>query len=288
MPSKVEKDAVTGTETTGHEWDGIKELNTPLPKWWLYVFYATIVWAVAYWILFPAIPYGTDATDGLLDYNPRVELEQRMALARTAQAAYLDRIEAAPLDEIRADPDLLQFALAGGATAFADNCAGCHGLGGAGQLIYPTLADDDWLWGGSLDDIYHTIAYGVRQEHEQTRFNEMPAFGEILERPDIVALGNFVLSLAGAAPDPEAAERGAAIYQEQGCAGCHGELGEGVRELGGPRLDDQIWLYGGDLKSVTAQISMPRHGVMPGWIDRLDPALLKMLAVYVHGLGGGE
>ncbi len=289
MPTKVEKDEISGQNTTGHEWDGIKELNTPLPKWWLYTFYACIVYAFVWWLLFPSWPYVTGYFGGLIGSNQRIALDERLASAKAAQAQYLDRIAAASPEEISNDPELLSFAMAGGQAAFADNCAPCHALGGAGQDIYPTLADDDWIWGGSLDDIQHTINYGVRSDHEETRFNEMPGYGvlEMLPREDIKAVANYVLSLSGEAAEPELVEQGGTIFEEQ-CVACHGENGGGMMELGAPNLSDQIWLYGGTEAEVIQQIGNPRHGVMPAWTGRLDDETIKILTVYVHSLGGGQ
>jgi cytochrome c oxidase cbb3-type subunit 3 len=289
MPTKIEKDAPTGRETTGHEWDGIKELNTPLPKWWLYVMYATVAWSVVWWFLYPSWPGITGYFGGLIGANQRLELDARMAEAGAAQAQYLERIAAAPLEEIAGDPDLTSFALAGGGATFADNCAPCHGLGGAGQGLYPSLADDDWIWGGTLDEIHTTLLYGIRSDHDDARFNLMPAFGAdgILDRQQINDVAEHVLALTGRAEDAQAAARGEGIFAEQ-CASCHGDTGEGIAELGAPRLDDAIWLYGGNKSDVVAQIRSPRHGVMPAWIGRLDPDTLKILAVYVHALGGGQ
>ena len=182
----------------------------------------------------------------------------------------------------------MNFAIAGGRAAFGDNCATCHGQGGAGQSGgFPSLADDSWLWGGDLESIHQTLLYGIRFDHEDTRFSEMPAFGEILGPEEIDAVAEYVLSLSGQAENEEAAKQGAEIFAEQ-CAACHGEAGEGMVELGAPRLSDQIWLYGGTKEQVVAQIRQPQHGVMPAWVDRLDPETIKMLAVYVHSLGGGE
>jgi cytochrome c oxidase cbb3-type subunit 3 len=283
MPTKIEKDSVTGTETTGHEWDGIKELNTPLPKWWLYVLYATIIWSAIYYVLYPTIP----GIKGLLGYSQREEVAERIAEARARQGSNLKRIAAAPLEEIKADADLLNFAMTGGRAAFADNCAPCHASGGAGRPGYPILADDDWLWGGSLEAIHQTIRDGVRAGIDETRESDMPAFGadELLEKDQIQAVADYVLSLsqqAAAAGTP-----GAEVYVEQ-CASCHGEAGEGGREFGAPKLADQIWLYGGEKEEVASQVTRPRQGVMPAWSGRLDDTTIKMLAVYVHALGGGE
>jgi cytochrome c oxidase cbb3-type subunit 3 len=289
MATEVDRDPETGKPTTGHEWDGIKELNTPLPKWWLYVLYATIAWSVVWWLLYPSWPGINGYFGGLLGYDQRQSFAEHMAAAEAERAAYLERRQDASLEEIAGDPDLMTMAFAGGGAAFADNCAPCHGLGGAGQGFYPTLADDAWLWGGTLDAIEQTILYGVRSDHPDTRFNEMPAFGamEILSRGEVSDAAEHVLGISGQEHDQAAAERGAVIFAEQ-CASCHGEHGEGIQELGGPNLTDQLWLYGGTKDQIVQQIHAPRHGVMPAWTGRLDPQTIKSLAVYVHGLGGGE
>jgi cytochrome c oxidase cbb3-type subunit 3 len=289
MPTKVEKDAITGTETTGHEWDGIKELNSPLPKWWLYVMYATIVFAVLWWFLYPSWPWVNSYFPGVLGYSQRQALDARVAESAAARGAQLQQLAAAPLDQVTGDPELMAIAFAGGQAAFNDNCAPCHGLGGAGQAHYPSLADDAWLWGGTLDEVQTTILYGIRSDHPDTRFNEMPAFGalQMLEREQINDVAEYVLSLSGRSEDQEAAARGEAIYAEQ-CASCHGEDGAGMVELGGPNLADQIWLSGGSKAEIVQQIHQPRHGVMPAWVGRLGPTTIKSLAVYVHALGGGQ
>jgi cytochrome c oxidase cbb3-type subunit 3 len=289
MPTKVEKDAVTGTETTGHEWDGIRELNTPLPKWWLYILYATILFSVIWWVLYPSWPWVNSYFPGILGYSQRQALDVRVAEIEALRGARLQRIAAAALDEVAADPELMAIAFAGGQAAFNDNCAPCHGLGGAGQGSYPSLADDSWIWGGTLDDIQTTIRYGIRSGHDDARFSEMPAFGalQMLDRAQVNDVSEYVLGLSGRSENQEAAGRGAAIFAEQ-CALCHGESGEGMAELGAPNLVDQIWYYGGSKADIVRQVHQPRHGVMPAWVDRLDPTLIKSLAVYVHGLGGGQ
>ena len=289
MPTKIEKDALTGKTTTGHEWDGIKELNTPLPKWWLYLLYATIAWSAVWWLLYPSWPWLSGYFGGIIGANQRLELVERMAVAEAEQAQFLERIGAASLDQIAQDPELANFALVGGNAAFADNCAPCHGLGGAGQGFYPNLADDAWLWGGTLDEIHTTILYGIRSDHGNARFSEMPAFGALgmLSRSEINDVAEHVLALSGRSDDAEAAARGAPIFAEQ-CASCHGEQGAGIQQLGAPALDDAIWLYGGTKEEIVAQIYAPRHGVMPAWTGRLEPETLKILATYVHSLGGGQ
>lgn len=288
MPTKIEKDAVTGQETTGHEWDGIKELNTPLPKWWLYTLYATIVWAAVYVVLYPAIPYWTGYTKGILGWSSRDLLDERMAAAAERQGFYLQGIREASLDEIRSDDALFAFARSGGAAAFADNCAPCHAAGGAGQPgRFPALVDDAWIWGGSAEEIEHTIRYGVRWDLPESRASEMPAFGTFLSRSEIADAAEYVLLLSGQEHDTTAAARGEEIFAEN-CTACHGDGGEGLRELGAPALNNQIWLYGGDKAAIAAQIARPQHGVMPAWEGRLPNETIKMLTIYVHSLGGGE
>jgi len=286
----TERDAVTGTETTGHEWDGIRELNTPLPRWWVWTFYATIVWSLGYVIAYPAIPLISNATTGVLGWSSRGDVATAVADARAAQSGMLERIASTDLETINADADLQAFAVAGGKSAFAVNCSQCHGSGAAGSAGYPNLNDDDWIWGGDLDSIYTTIAHGIRHDtDEDTRLSEMPAFGadELLEREQISDVADHVLSLSGLDHDAAAAERGAEIFADN-CAACHGDAGEGIRDLGGPALADAIWLYGGDKASIIAQATRPKHGVMPAWSTKLDDVTIKQLAVFVHALGGGE
>jgi cytochrome c oxidase cbb3-type subunit 3 len=290
MAGKGSRDALTGVDTTGHEWDGIRELDNPMPRWWVKTFYVTIGVAVALWFLYPSWPLGTRYLPGFLRYNERLDLEQRLAAAKAAQAVWLDRIQAADAATIEADPELRQFALAGGEVAFKTNCAPCHGLGGAGQGFFPTLADDDWLWGGDLQQIERTIRHGIRNGQDpDARDTAMPAFGAdaLLDPKQIAAVTQYVLSLSGRQHDEAAAIAGAPIFAEN-CVACHGEGGVGVQEMGGPSLNNAIWLYGGEAAQITAQINRPRLGVMPAWQGRLDDATIKMLAVYVHTLGGGQ
>jgi len=244
---------------------------------------------VIWWLLFPSWPYVTGYFGGIIGSNQRVELEQRVAEAKADRAQHLERIQNASPAAIAADPELLSFALAGGQSTFADNCAPCHALGGAGQGPYPALGDDAWIWGGSLEDIQYTINYGIRNDHEEARFNEMPAFGrdQILEREEIEAVTQYVLSLSDQNTDANVDGQGSTLFEEQ-CAACHGEQGEGITELGAPNLADQIWLYGGSAQEIARQIGYPQQGVMPPWIDRLDEETIKTLTVYVHSLGGGQ
>ena len=289
MPTKIEKDSVSGQMTTGHEWDGLKELNTPLPKWWLYTFYATILFSLVWVVLYPALPIS--GATGLLGWTARGALPAQQAAERARIEPMMARLRAATPEQIAADPELRAFALAGGRVAFANNCAGCHGAGGQGAPGgFPSLADDDWIYGGSFDAIQHTIRHGVRaNESDEQRGVAMPAFQVtgMLNAAQVSDTAEFVLSLTGRSTDPAAVTRGEALYAEN-CASCHGERGEGNRDLGAPRLNDRIWLYGGEKADIMRSIANSRAGVMPSWQGRLDPATVNMLTVYVHALGGGE
>lgn len=288
MSDKKEIDDISGVETTGHEWDGIKELNNPLPRWWLWTFYGTIAWAVVYMILFPAIPLLNGATPGVLGYSSRGELAKEVSAANELKAESVTKIEAMEVADILGDADLTRFAVQGGKSAYKVYCSQCHGAGAEGAAGFPNLNDDDWLWGGTIDDIYLTIAHGVRYEaDDETRLSEMPAFGDILETADIRATANFVASLSGIEHEEASLEQGKAVYEEN-CAACHGDTGEGIRELGAPKLNDALWLYGGTVDEIATQIAKPKHGMMPAWQQRLGDATVKQLAVYVHSLGGGE
>jgi cytochrome c oxidase cbb3-type subunit 3 len=289
MATKVEKDSVTGTETTGHEWDGLKELNTPLPKWWLYVMYATIVFAAVYVVFYAA--FQIRGMTGLTGWIAREAVVRDVGEAQSRMEPMLARIRAATPAAIAADPELRAFAIAGGRIAFANNCAPCHGAGGQGAPGgFPSLADDDWIWGGSHDAIHQTITHGVRSgESDEERISQMPRFlaDGMLTSRQVADTAEFVLSLGERSTDAAAAARGAELFAEN-CASCHGDRGEGNRDVGAPRLTDRIWLYGGDKAAIVQTISFARAGVMPAWGRRLDPAVVNMLAVYVHALGGGE
>jgi cytochrome c oxidase cbb3-type subunit 3 len=284
-----ETDEVTGTETTGHEWDGIKELNTPLPRWWLWTFYGTIVFALGYTIAYPAWPMISSATTGLLGYSSRATLDDDLAAARAAQGDLVEAVATAPLADILGNEDLARFARAGGKSLFKVYCTQCHGTGATGGVGYPNLNDDEWIWGGSVEQIYASISHGIRSSADpDTRFNLMPGFGvdRMLTTAQIDAVAREVAALSdieGGVSTPE----GQQLFADN-CTSCHGADGGGLVELGGPSLNDRIWLYGNTLEAIKAQIAAPRHGVMPAWGARLGDAAVKQLAVYVHGLGGGE
>lgn len=278
-------DQPTGTETVGHEWDGIEELNTPLPRWWLWTFYATIAFSAVYVVLYPAWPMIEKATDGTLGWSSRGDLAKEMSAAEAARQGVVAQIAATDIEALPANPDLMQAAVAGGAAAFKVNCVQCHGAGAAGSPGYPNLNDDDWIWGGTLTDIEYTLNHGIRWAGaDQTRVNYMPGFDGMFQPAQVNALTGHVLSLSGKAR-PNAA--GATLFAEN-CAACHGPAGAGMPEMGAPALNDAIWLFGGTEAEVRQQILKPRHGVMPAWKDRLDPVTIKMLAAYVHSRGGGQ
>lgn len=289
MTTNREIDAVTGVETTGHEWDGIKELNKPLPRWWLLTFYATIVWAVGYWVVYPAWPTLNGYTKGIWNYSQRATVTADVNAAKAAQAGMRDKLAKTPLADVKKDAELLRFAVAGGSAAFQTNCAPCHGRGAQGFAGYPNLNDDDWIWGGSLDEIQKTLQVGIRSDHAETRANAMPKYGleKLLEEPQINDAAEYVLKLSGQKFEAAAADRGAKIFTEQ-CAECHNADGKGKLDRGAPNLTDGIWLYGGSKAAILDSIRTGRGGVMPAWSGRLDTTTIKALTVYVHSLGGGK
>lgn len=281
-------DEISGVETTGHEWDGIRELNNPMPRWWVYTFYATIVWAIGYTIVYPAWPLLTENTKGVLGYSSRAEVAAELADAKATQAVYLDKIAALPVTEIAADRELTQFAVSAGAAAFKVNCSPCHGSGAAGGPGYPNLNDDEWLWGGDVEQIYQTIAHGIRFDADaDTRVSEMPAFADILDTQQIRQVSAYVWSLTGTPADASMVEPGKQLFADN-CASCHGDKAEGNREFGAPNLADAIWLKVNGEQGIVSQVTRPKHGVMPGWTARLGDSTVKELSVFVHSLGGGE
>lgn len=284
MNDKKEIDQHSGVETTGHEWDGLKELNNPAPRWWLWVFFITVIWSIGYWVIYPAWPTLSGNTVGSAGWTSHKKLAAEQAEIAERRGEFAAKIKAHSLEEIQKDPELYAFAVAGGKTMFKENCAACHGTGAQGGRGYPNLNDDDWLWGGDLESIYHTLKVGVRSGHENERTSQMPAFGETLKKEEIGKVADHVLSLTGGNGD---SEQGAAIFK-QNCASCHGDTGHGGRPFGAPNLADAIWLYGGDKVSIMQQVTNPRHGVMPTWESRLPDETIKQLTIYVHSLGGGE
>jgi cytochrome c oxidase cbb3-type subunit III len=283
-------DALTGTATTGHEWDGLRELNTPLPRWWLWLFYITIVWAIGYWIVYPAWPLLTNSTQGVFGWHTRTAVVADLDELKRQRGPMMDKLATASLAEIAADPQLLDFARAQGRVAFADNCAPCHGAGGGGAKGYPNLNDDDWLWGGKLADIEQTIRHGARAGDDNGRQGNMPAFGRdnVLKPNEISAVADYVRSLSGLSTEPGVdLALGKKVFADN-CAVCHGPEGKGNRELGSPNLTDRIWFYAPDKATIVQGIQNGRGGVMPAWSGRLSEPTIKALTVYVHTFGGGE
>ena len=289
-PAKAPADPAAKVGTTGHEWDGIQELNTPLPRWWLWLFYATIIWSIGYWVFCPAWPLVSSYSRGVWNWNTRSSVAAQLAELQQERGPMMAKLAAASLKEIETTPQLLDFARALGKRAFADNCAPCHGAGGAGARGYPNLIDNKWLWGGSLAQIEQTITHGVRAGDDAGHQGAMPAFGRdnLLKPDEISAVADYVRSLAGLKTDPGTdLTRGAKIFADN-CAACHGPDGKGNREVGAPNLTDNIWLYAPDKKTIMDGIINGRGGVMPAWGGKLDDATLKALTVYVHTFGGGE
>lgn len=283
--SEKRVDQPTGTEFVGHEWDGIEELDTPMPRWWLWTFYATIVWGVAYMVFYPAWPLIEKGTEGVLGWTSRGQLAKEMSLADQSRQTVFEQIAAIDIEKLPASPELMQQAVAGGSAAFKVNCSQCHGSGAAGSKGFPNLNDDDWLWGGDLTAIERTLVHGIRWEgSDDTRASLMPAFEGAFDADQLDSLVGHTLSFTGRG---ESDAVGAQLYADN-CVTCHQVDGSGDRAQGAPALNDAIWLYGGTEAEVRRQILAPRHGVMPGWRDRLDPVTIKMLAAYVHSLGGGE
>ena len=289
MTERKEIDSHSGTQTTGHEWDGIKELNTPLPRWWVWVFLGTIVWAVGYWILMPSWPLPNGYTHGLLHASERRDVVAALDALKAERSNYEAQLSSTPLHKIESNPDLLQFAMAEGKSAFGDNCAPCHGAGAQGSKGYPNLNDDVWLWGGTLDDILHTITVGVRSTSPDTRQSQMPAFGRdgILQPNQVDDLTEYVVSLSHRPANASAVARGRKLFADN-CSVCHGAEGKGNQSYGAPNLTAGVYLYGPKREDIHDQIWNGHGGVMPTWGGKLDPVTIKALAVYVHSLGGGQ
>jgi len=288
MSDKTRIDSETGTEFVGHEWDGIEELDTPMPRWWVWAFYLSILWAIVYVILYPAWPLVNGATKGVLGWSSRGQLAVEMQQAQADRAPVVTAVANTPISELPDSPELMSTAIEGGRAAFKVHCVQCHGSGADGIRPgsgYPNLNDDEWLWGGSMADIQYTLEHGIRNpDHDATRFSQMPAFGDILSDSEIEALTSHVLSLSGRA---NANAQGATLYQ-QNCAICHGDTGLGDRSQGAPDLTDAIWLFGEARDDIRTTITNSRNGVMPRWNDKLDRVTIKMLSAYVWSLGGGE
>ena len=286
--AKTPKKQDDDPNTTGHEWDGIEEFDNPMPRWWLWTFYATIVWAIGYSIAYPAWPGIQSATAGVLGWSTRANVAADIAAVNATNDAINAKLAAADLTSIATDPELSVYATSAGSAVFKTWCAQCHGSGAAGAKGYPNLLDNDWLWGGDIEAIHATISHGIRNEDDpDARYSQMPAFGDILEREEITQVVNYVMSLSGTPQDATLAAAGEEVFLDN-CAACHMDDASGDRDQGAPNLKDAIWLYGGDYASLTETVEYSRFGVMPPWNERLTEAQVRAVASYVHQLGGGE
>lgn len=275
-------------DTTGHDWDGIQELNNPLPRWWLWCFYLCIIWGIGYSIAYPAWPMINKATAGVLGFSTRAEVAAEIAAVNNANGPINARLVSTELTEVQNDADLMQYATSAGGAVYRTWCAQCHGSGAAGAVGYPNLLDDDWLWGGDIDAIHTTIAHGIRNEEDaDARYSEMPAYGDIFEADEIASVVQYVKSLSGTPDDASVLPAGEELFLDN-CAACHGEAGLGDQELGAPNLADAIWLYGGDTETLTETVTNARFGVMPAWQNRLTEAQVRAVTLYVHSRGGGK
>ncbi len=283
-------DEATGVSTVGHEWDGIEELDNPMPRWWLWAFYLCIAWGVVYVILYPAWPLLDRATSGVLGWSSQGQLEQELAADQQRRAPIHAALAKLPLEQIADNPALYEAAVEGGRSAFKVHCVQCHGSGATGSAGYPNLNDDEWLWGGNISEIHYTITHGIRNPgNKDTRLSQMPAFGRdgIFTADQVGDVVSYVRLISKQQGASTAAQRGRQLFADN-CAACHGGDGKGKREFGAPDLTDAIWLYGGERDALTATVTNSRSGVMPAWGGRLDPVTIKMLSLYVHSLGGGE
>ncbi|MEJ6399065.1 cytochrome-c oxidase, cbb3-type subunit III [Yoonia sp. 208BN28-4] len=283
---KIDKE--TGIETTGHSWDGIEELNSPLPRWWLWTFYLTIVWGIGYVIAYPAWPMVSGATAGVLGYSTRGEVAQDIADHEAKNASLVAALNNADLAALAPGDDLHRYAVARGDSVFAAQCSQCHGSGAAGALGYPNLLDNDWLWGGDIENIAYTVRHGIRNDQDfDSRYSQMPAYGDLFDRDEIKAVVEYVTSLSSDNVDATLVAAGEPLFYDN-CAACHGDEGLGNRDLGAPNLADAIWLYGGDREALEYTVRNARFGVMPPWGQRLSEEDVRAVSVYVHSLGGGE
>ncbi len=282
--SEQRYDEETGQYTTGHTYDGLEELNTPLPRWWLWTFYATIIWGIGYTIAYPAWPLISGATQGVLGYSSRAVVAEDIVEHEAQNAALVEELTGTELASIDPASDLHRYAVARGGAVFRAQCSQCHGSGAAGVQAagYPNLLDNAWLWGGTVDEIAYTVEFGIRNDNPDSRYSEMPAYGDIFTSEQIAGLVEYVQAL------PQGTGGEAAELFADNCAACHGEQGEGMPEIGAPNIADAIWLYGGDAAAITETITNARFGVMPAWGERLSEADVRAVSIYVHSLGGGE
>lgn len=285
-----ERDPVSDRETTGHEWNGIEELDTPVPRGVLMFLIVTHIWAIAWWFFVPAWPLGTTYTKGLLGIDQKQTVEAQLVAAERDRSGWTGRIETEDYDKILADESLMQTVRNTGRQLFGDNCAACHGRDGKGRANYPDLTDDDWLWGGGPQLIEQTMRVGINTQHPQSRVGQMPAFGrdQMLDTNQVRSVAAYVYSLSHAdystPENVKEIEAGREVFVTT-CATCHGDDAKGKQDVGAPNLTDAYWVYGGDLGAIIASVHGGRQGHMPTWDERLTNAEIRTLALYVHDLG---
>ena len=283
------------TKTTGHEWDGIQEYDNPIPRWLNIVLAICWVVAVIMWYLYPSWPTLSEDNErggvkGSLNWTQYNQLEDSLEEIKSIRKTKMDKFRKSSFKEVLANDELYQFAVIGGKIAFKENCSTCHGLGGAGTISgYPNLNDDDWLWGGSHQDIYKTLLYGIRSGHEKTRDSEMNSFKGTMTDQEIKDVADYVYYLSRPNEKSVSSTAGKKLY-EQHCVSCHGNDAKGDRSNGIPDLTDAIWLHSkeGTKYDIIKQMYNPMNGVMPAWENRLDNDTIRQLTIYVHSLGGGE
>lgn len=288
-----DRDPHTGHRTTGHDWNGIRELNTPVPKAVWFFLILTVLFSVAYWVLMPAFPLGKTYTKGVLGADQKNRVEAEIAAVQQAQQPWMSRIEQDGFDVLLADKEIMERVRTGGKALFADNCATCHGAGGKGQPGFPNLTDSHWLWGGSPEAIAETLRVGINSSHPDTRISQMMAFGrdQLLSRSQIEDVVSYIDSLRAGAEVQKGHEtaiaQGAEIFQKE-CVACHGTDAKGLQEMGAPDLTGDGWIYGGDRQTLLRTIWHGRIGEMPTWESRLTLAQRRMLTLYVIDLAEQE
>jgi cytochrome c oxidase cbb3-type subunit III len=280
-----DRDGYTGYLTTGHEWSGLKELNTPVPRVLYFFLTITFLFSVGYWALMPAWPLGVTYTKGLLGIDQRKIVAASLQAAASERSVWTEKIRTEDFSAIQSDPQLMEIVRDTGHSLFGNNCVACHGLDAKGGPGFPNLTTSSWLWGGKPEDIFNTIRVGVNSAHPDTHVSQMPAFGrdQILPRADILKVASFVYSLSNPNPkefDPKSVEAGKAIFAAN-CVACHGEDAKGNPELGAPNLTDQFWIYGGDFDTIDTTVWGGRQGHMPTWESRLSELDRKILTLYL-------
>lgn len=288
-----ERDPHTGQMTTGHEWNGIKELNSPVPRVVWFFLIATFLYSLVYWVLMPAWPIGVTYTKGLLGIDQRDVVAAKVEAAHAAREPWAAKLRETDFAAIQADDGLMQIVREAGHPLFADNCAVCHGTRGTGGKGYPNLAANAWLWGGDAETLSETIRVGINSGHDETRVSQMMAFGRdgMLNRNEILAVTTWLQALSNptlaAEADPAVIAAGGTVFADN-CAACHGDDARGVPEMGAPNLADDVWIYGGDRQAIFETIWHGRQGHMPHWEGRLSELERKILTLYVLDLAGAR